>query len=229
VALAQAALADLARRSRVPVLCGGTGLYFRALMEGLAEVPPVPDAVKREVQAFAERAGVAACQAELRRVDPALAAQVHPHHASRILRALEVFRATGRPLSEYQRDTPFRAMSENVLYVGIAWERRALWTRIEARVHEMLAAGWVDEVRGLLARGYAPTLKPLRGIGYKEIVAHLQGTRDAASLAPDIAIHTRQYAKRQMTWFRRDVHIAWCSPGDTARLLRRVERHLTHA
>jgi tRNA dimethylallyltransferase len=221
---AQAVLAELARRGRVPILCGGTGLYFKALLRGLAPVPPVPAAVRREVGARAAREGLAASHAELRRVDPESAARIHAHDLVRILRALEVYHATGRPLSRFQRDAPFRPSPEYVLSLGIAWERRALRARIAERVRAMLAAGWVEEVRRVLEMGYSPRSKPLQAIGYREIREYLDGEREAASLAPAITLRTQQYAKRQVTWFRRHPGIVWAAPGDEGALIERALR-----
>lgn len=221
---------DIIRRlhaqGRTAILCGGTGLYFRALLQGIAALPAVPEAVRERVTAELAQRGVAACHEALRQVDPETAARVHPNDPSRVQRALEVFYAAGRPLSAYHREQPFGELPPQVLMLGHAWERPVLYERINSRVQAMLDAGWIDEVRGLLARGYDPTLKPLRAIGYREIVALLRDERDEAHLARDIAQRTRHYAKRQLTWFRRMPGMVWAPPTDTATLLTQARAFL---
>jgi tRNA dimethylallyltransferase len=226
VEAARTVLADLARRGRVAILCGGTGLYFRALLRGIAEIPSVPPELRRDVQARVERIGPVAAHAELTKSDPAAGARIHPHDKQRILRALEVFQATGRPLSAYVAASPFGGAPGHLLSVGLAWERDALRERIRKRVRTMLDAGWIAEVRGILARGFPARLKPLQSIGYREIVEHVSGLRGAESLEPDIAVRTRQYAKRQWTWFRADPSIVWAPPDRRDELLGRVEHFL---
>ena len=212
-------IADLRTRGRAPILCGGTGLYFRALLFGLAEIPPIPPEVQARVAAQLAAEGLAAAHARLTQVDPRAAQRIHPNDPSRIARALEVFGATGRPLSDFQAEQPFREVAPHVLSVGCRWERAALYARINARVERMLAAGWVDEVRGLLAAGYDPQLKPLRSSGYREIAALLQGGRGPQRLAEDIATRTRHYAKRQLTWFNKHPNVHWAPLGEEPTLL----------
>lgn len=224
----------LAQRRRLPVLCGGTGLYFRALLQGLAAIPPVPAAVRAAVAAELSARGAAACHAELAAVDPEAAAAVHPNDPVRIARGLEVYRATGRPISAYRRERPFRAHAAGVLSVGYAWPRAELYARIDERVRAMLATGWVAEVEGLLAAGWSPALKPFQAIGYREIVAMLRGerpdwARDHEALAEAIALRTRRYAKRQLTWFRKHPDIRWLAPGDVPGALAAVRPFLAHA
>jgi tRNA dimethylallyltransferase len=251
VRAARGVLADLAARRRLPILCGGTGLYFRALLQGIADIPAVPARVREEVAARLARLGAPALHAELRERDAEAAARIHPHDAQRIVRALEVFAATGRPLSAFQAAQPFRGVlattgfttteqsapglgaaershtgAPPVLSVGFAWERADLYRRLDARVERMLAQGLIAEVRGLLARGFAAELKPLRSIGYLEAVAHVQGRLPLAALAPAIQLRTRHYAKRQITWFKRHPDIFWAPPGNYAAVERRVREWL---
>jgi tRNA dimethylallyltransferase len=226
VEAARAVLADLERRGRVPILCGGTGLYFRALLRGIAAIPAIRKEVREAVQARAERDGLAAAYAELRRADPITAARLHPNDSQRILRALEVFHSSGRPLSGYVGEAPFGAAPGRLISVGIAWERALLIERINERVRAMLAGGWVDEVRGILKQGFRPELKPLQSIGYREIVEHLTDRRGAETLEAEIATRTRQYAKRQGTWFRADPSIVWAAPDQQRELMTRAETFL---
>ena len=213
-------------QGRTAILCGGTGLYFRALLQGIANLPPIPRAVRERVSAQLSELGVAACHEALRQVDPQTAARVHPNDPSRVQRALEVYHAAGRPLSEYHREQPFGELPSQVRMLGYAWERPVLYERINVRVQAMLDAGWIDEVRRLLEQGYEPHLKPLRAIGYREIVALLQGERASEHLARDIAQRTRHYAKRQLTWFRRVPGMMWAPPEDTQALVTRARDFL---
>ncbi len=223
---ARRVLADLAARGRAAILCGGTGLYFRALLQGISDIPAVPPAVRAEVAARLKRLGAPALHAELGRADPDAAARIHPHDAQRIARALEVHAATGRPLSAFQAAQPFGRPVPQVLSVGCFWERAELYRRLDARVERMLERGLIAEVQGLLARGYAAELKPLRSIGYLEVVAHVQGRLPLAAVAPAIQLRTRHYAKRQVTWFKRHPDIFWAAPGDFDAVERRVKEWL---
>jgi tRNA dimethylallyltransferase len=228
VSRARAALARLAAEGRTAILCGGAGLYFRALTEGLADVPEIPAAVRGEVQARLARLGTPACHAELARLDPVRAARLHPNDTARVSRALEVVLATGEPLSGYHGRPP-RAPARAILRVGLAWERAELYARLDRRVTAMLAAGWIDEVRRLLGMGFPAHLKPLRAIGYREIVEHLEGRRTADSLAPAIQQRTRNYAKRQLTWFRHQAAVHWFPPGHPEAVVSQAEAFLAQA
>jgi tRNA dimethylallyltransferase len=206
---ADRAIADIQRRGRKPIIVGGTGLYLRALMHGLAELPGESVAVRQELQEMAEREGNEAVLDKLRVVDPIAAASIHPHNLVRIIRALEVFRQTGRPLSSYWAEHGFALARYCSLKLGLQVERDELFRRIENRVDAMLATGLVDEVRQLLDNGYAPSLKPLRSIGYKEMCAYLAGDISLAEARMQIARNTRLYAKRQLTWCKREELINW--------------------
>ncbi len=223
-----AILERLRAEGKPAVLCGGTGLYFRALLFGLAEVPPIPAEVRRRVIARREAEGTAACHAELNRLDPDGGAALHPSDSARVMRALEVLLTTGKPLRDFQRQRPFRESAAHLLSVGLRWERSTLYERINGRVGEMLETGWIEEVRRVLARGYSPQLKPLRAIGYREICELLGGQRDEKGLAEDIAQRTRHYAKRQITWFRRHPDVFWCKPGEESLIFARAEEFLQH-
>jgi tRNA dimethylallyltransferase len=182
--------------------------------------------VQAAVEAELAAKGNAAAHAELARVDPETALGVHPNDPVRIARALAVQRATGRPISAFRRERPFRLPASRVLSVGVRWERAALYDRIDRRVDEMLARGWIEEVRGILALGYDARVRPMQAIGYREIAAYLRagGAREALSQA--IATRTRQYAKRQLTWFRKHPDICWAAPGETGRIVERVKKFL---
>jgi tRNA dimethylallyltransferase len=224
VRAARRVLEDLAARSKLAVLCGGTGLYFRALMQGIADIPEIPADVRLAVAARMQASGPPALHAELARRDPASAQRIEPNDRQRIARALEVLEATGRPLSVYQAEQPFSAQMPGVLSVGFAWERANLYRRLDARVEQMIARGLIDEVQGVLDHGYSPELKPLKAIGYLETIAYLQGRLARDALVPAIQLRTRHYAKRQVTWFKRHPEVVWCPPQDSRALLERIER-----
>jgi tRNA dimethylallyltransferase len=215
--LARAALAQIAARGRIPIVAGGTGLYLRALLQGLFEGPSRDAALRARLTSLAERFGDARLHRLLSRADPRAAARIGPRDRVRIVRALEVYRATGRPLSEHHQAAAAGAAKGlgdplegfSVLLLGIAPERSALRAAVERRTLEMFERGLLEEVRGLLARGYGPALRPMRAIGYRQAVEVLAGATDVDTARRDIVTATMQYAKRQMTWFRRQARAAW--------------------
>jgi tRNA dimethylallyltransferase len=217
---ALAAIERIFLRARMPVLVGGAGLYVSAVCDGLQLPDVAPDEQFRAtLEERAEREGWQALQAELRAVDPVSAERIEPRNVRRVIRALEVHHVTGKPFSEWQqrRAPPFRPV-----LIGIDVEREELYRRIDARIDGWFASGLVEEVRGLLARGYGAGLPSMSGIGYREIAAMLRGelTEDQATQQMKFATH--QYARRQLTWFRRDRRITWLvapSPDDVLKLL----------
>ena len=206
--LARAALDDVWSRGRLPIVAGGTGQYVWALIEGW-RVPRVPPdaALRAELEALAAREGAAAVAAELRRIDPASADTIDTANVRRVIRAIEVTRATGRRFSEWrQRDEP----ACDATIIGLRMERSALYARIDARVDAMLAAGLVDEVRRLNAEGYGCDLPAMSGIGYRQICEHLRGESTLAEAAARIKTETHRLARMQHTWFRdEDPRITW--------------------
>lgn len=219
-AAADAAIAAIHARGELPVVCGGTGFYVRALLRGLMALPPIDEAVRAEVREALTTFGAEALHAKLSLVDPKAADRIAPGDTQRVGRALEVYRSTGRPLSAWQSDHRFatpRYPSARV--VGLWPERSALYARIDERVPRMLEAGWVEEVRRLLDRGAPPSAMPLSALGYREVVAHVNGALDAATLIPAVQQAHRRYARRQLTWFRRstprDQPLTHLDPGAT--------------
>jgi len=206
--LAQAALADIWQRGKLPIVTGGTGQYVWALLEAW-RVPRVPPdrTLRAELEGRATRDGGAALVEELRRVDPVSAERIDAQNVRRIIRAIEVTRATGRPFSEWQRkDTP--AFDTEI--IGLRLDRDALYARIDARVDAMITAGLVDEVRQLNSAGYSCDLPAMRSIGYREICAHLRGEMTLAAATARIKTETHRLARMQHTWFRDgDERIAW--------------------
>ena len=203
--LAMAAIAQVRANGRVPILTGGTGLYIRAVVDGFAipQVPPDPQ-LRTRLETM-ERDHPGALHNRLQRVDPTAAGRIHPRNVRRLIRALEVYEHTGRPISVLQQRDPIGT----AVQIGLSMDREALYHRIDARVDEQLTAGLVGEVEGLLARGYSPTLPAMEGLGYKEIIGYLQGTASLEDATRRLKQNTRRYAKRQFTWFRHDDRIRW--------------------
>ncbi len=214
--LARVALDAVRSRGHLPIVAGGTGLYLRALLVGLFEGPPRDEALRRRLEALCDRFGDPRVHRLLGRVDPEAAARINPRDRVRVVRALEVFRATGRPLSEQQRQGAEPLRGYATLVVGLDPGRAALRVAIEARTRQMLAQGLIDEVRGLLEGGLPPLARPLQAIGYRQALAVLQGelTLDEAERA--IVTATLRFAKRQMTWFRHQAEVRWFARAEEA-------------
>jgi len=199
---ALAAMRAIGARGRVPLLVGGTGLYFRALQRGLSALPEAEPAIRGRLAAAAAAHGWPFLHARLARLDPAAAARIGPNDAQRLQRALEVIELTGRPLSEQQRGGSGEPFPWRVLKLALLpGDRRPLHERIARRFDAMLAAGFLDEVRALRARGdLHPDLPAMRAVGYRQAWEHLDGITDAAAFRDRGVYATRQLAKRQVTW-----------------------------
>ena len=205
---ALAAVAEIVARGRLPVLVGGAGLYVSAVCDGLAMPDVPPDPSFRE--SMAERArvdGIEALQSDLLAVDPESALQIDPRNVRRVIRALEVFHATGTPFSFWQ--TPGEAPPVECVRVGLRLERQALYARIDRRIDAWIASGFVDEVRGLLERGFSPELPSMSGLGYRQLAQYVRGQIELDEAVAQLKQATHLYAKRQMTWFGRDQRIHW--------------------
>src|SRR5580704_214359 len=238
------ALDDLRRRSKLPILAAGTGLYLRALLEGLADAPTRSEELRDRLRRSAKRHGPVHLHKILVRLDPASAARIAPRDTQKIIRAIEMRILAKKPVAEIFRagrpshiDSPgdeHREVRNNardnarnnalegyvITKIGLAPPRPALYARIDARVDEMLAAGWLDEVRALVSselrdkarenvRGIAPDSKPFQFIGYSDLRAHLEGRIPLAAAVANIQQSTRRFAKRQLTWFRREPDVHW--------------------
>lgn len=198
------AMAEIRAAGRVPLLVGGTMLYFKVLREGLPALPPANPELRRELAARAEQEGWPALHAELAAVDPAIAARLHPNHSQRIQRALEVYYCSGRPLSAWQSDPPVAPLPYRVLQLALVPpDRSVLHERIARRFHAMLAEGLVDEVRALFRRGDLHAgLPAIRAVGYRQVWQYLAGEIDEQTMIQSALAATRQLAKRQFTWLR---------------------------
>jgi len=206
---ADRAIRDIDSRGKRTIVVGGTGLYIRALLKGLVDSPGDTGVIRQGLRTEARERGNQAMLEELHQVDPELAERIHPNNMVRILRALEVFRLTGIPLSRYQQVHGFSGQRYQSLQIGIRVERPLLYSRIDQRVDRMLEQGLLQEVRQLLSAGFNPDTKAMRAIGYKEMTAYLAGEYSLNEAIRLIKRNTRHYAKRQLTWFNADRDILW--------------------
>jgi tRNA dimethylallyltransferase len=204
---AQAAIADIWARGRLPLLVGGTGLYIRAVVDGLAipEVAPQPE-LRAALEAELAERGMGALLDRLRALDPVSAARIDTQNPRRLIRALEVCIASGRPFSEQQgrRPTPYHAT-----LLGLRMEREALYARADGRIAQMLAAGLVAETEALVARGYDWSLPAMSSLGYREVGAYLRGEMTLPAAVERFEQATHGYIRRQLSWFRPDQRIHW--------------------
>lgn len=225
---ARAVLDDIRRRNRIAVLAGGTGLYLRALIEGLFSGPTRSVFWRNRLEMIAERKGREHLHRLLKRLDPRAAERIAARDKPKLIRALEVRLETGKPLSEYLAEEPRRPLEGfRVVTIGLDPPRPEAYRRIDERVCRMFEAGLVEEVRGLLARGIPPSAKPLGAIGYRHVLANLDGCNEWQDTIRIIQRDTRRYAKRQMTWFRRQTDVTWFDgPGDNDQIQQEVHRSL---
>jgi tRNA dimethylallyltransferase len=215
---ALAAMAGIRARGRLPILAGGTMLYFRALQRGLAELPAADPALRAAIDAEARQRGWPALHAELARVDPAAAGRIRPGDPQRIQRALEVWRLTGRPLSQLQAEGATGSEGWRFLKIGVAPpSRAALHEFIERRFREMMAAGFLAEVERLYARGdLHPGLPAIRAVGYRQLWGYFEGDYGLEEAVRRAVSATRRLAKRQMTWLRAEAGLHWVAGPEAA-------------
>lgn len=199
---AEGACHEIVSRDRIPLFVGGTGLYLRAILRGIFEGPPANWELRQSLAAEAERHGVETVHQRLAAADPTAAARLHPQDLRRVIRAIEVFEATGVPLSRQQRELPLPAESRPRHVYWLCPDRRWLAERIDRRVEEMFAAGLVAEVERLRGADKPLSRTASQGLGYKEVLDHLDGKLTLPETMTLIQTRTRQFAKRQFTWFR---------------------------
>lgn len=204
---AKQAVADVEARGKRAVIVGGSGLYLRALLDGLFAGPERDETVRARLRARLEADGLEALRSDLERVDPAALAAILPGDSTRVIRALEVHALTGRPISALRRE--HRNEPTPAIRFGIRWARAALAARIEDRIRQQLADGFLEEARALLVAGLPPDAPGLHTLGYRELLGHLRGESTLEEAVATIALRTRQLAKRQETWFRRVPNVRW--------------------
>ena len=213
---------EIQARGNVPIIVGGTGLYFRALMYGISKIPDIPETIKKNVNCLQLEHGTPYCWEKLKKHDPQSALRIHPNDTARVLRSLEVFLATGSSLTTFQKKQPFAEARYPFLAVGFEWERNILFERINLRTKNMLKSGWISEVEDLLEY-YSYDLKPFQSIGYREIIEHLRNKFSLENMIQKIQQRTRRYAKRQITWFRKESKIEWFKPDDVAGVFSKIK------
>ena len=206
---ATAVVRDITARGKLPILVGGTGFYYRSLTRGLFEGPGRDEPLRRRLERVADRKGPERLHRWLARVDPASAERIQPRDVKRVVRALEVWRLTGRPLTDHFADTasPLPEYEVTAIALQIPVEQTA--ERVARRVHAQFAAGILDEIRGLLARGIPETALPFTGLVYRQALEHLHGVRDEPATRELIIRENRKYSRRQLIWFRKEPNLRW--------------------
>lgn len=218
---------DITRRGKLPILVGGTGLYYRALTRGFFPGPERDATLRRRLERVAHRRGVEWLYGWLGRVDPPSALRIQPRDLKRLIRALEVYLLTGRPLTEHFANTRPALPEYRVVTFALKAERADTAERVARRVDAQFEAGLLEEVRGLLARGVPETAHPFSGLVYRQVIEHLRGDRDEAATRELIVRENRRYAKRQLIWFRKEPNLLWLdSAGERPETLSLVEAAL---
>lgn len=219
---ARPVIQKILKRKKLPLVVGGSGLYIRALVEGFFKDDIKDPHLREKLQTRLEREGIESLYRELQEADPAAAEKIHPNNTRRVIRALEVYHAARTPVSKIQQENPdpapFRAVK-----VGLNMERKKLYARINKRVETMFEEGLVEEVRDILEKGYSADLNALNSVGYKEVLAYLQGEIDLFNCKELVKQNTRRYAKRQLTWFRAEKDIHWIEMESGADLSGKVD------
>ncbi len=206
-------------KKKVPIVVGGTGLYIRTLTDGLCESPPENKKIRRELESLAKKHGNPRLHSMLKKVDAVAAENIHHNNLRRIIRALEVYKASGIPFSEWHKR--MEKPGYRFRMFGLSRERAVLYGRINDRVDRMFKRGFVNEVKRLIRMGYGKNLHSMQSIGYKHVVEYLENKYDYATLVELVKRDTRRYSKRQMTWWNKDSRIQWIN-GDSAQLSRKV-------
>jgi tRNA dimethylallyltransferase len=206
------ALAEVSQRGKLPILTAGTGLYLRGLLDGLAEAPERSEELRAHLRAKLQLRGPEHIHRMLARLDPEIAGRIAPHDSQKVIRAIEMRILAGKPIAEIHRAGRSRLEGYDVQKIGLVPPRAALNARIDARTAGMIQDGWLDEVRGLVASGIPPGAKPFQFIGYSDLLAHLAGRLTVEAAIERIQLATRQFAKRQVTWFRKEPSVHWL-PG----------------
>ena len=214
--LVDATIADIRNRGKRILLVGGAGLYFRAIVDGLFEGPGANPALRKRLEAEAAQHGVDSLHKRLQTCDPESADRIHPNNLVRVIRALEVYELTGTPMSELQQQWHPEKQRYPFIAFGLTMPRALLYHRIEQRVDVMLANGLIAEVESLLAAGYARDSVALQSFGYRELIAYLDGDCTYLDAISQLKQNTRRFAKRQLTWFRKDTRIEWLDRESTS-------------
>jgi tRNA dimethylallyltransferase len=217
---------QLHQKDVLPVVVGGTGLYIKALLQGLFQSHPVDPQIRERLTQEAAENGSSRLHDRLKEVDPDTAERLHPNDAYRIVRALETIESTGRSISEHHQDHGFADEPFHALKIGLQIDRQKLYDRIDQRVDLMIDAGLLDEVKKLLGMGYTADLKSMQSIGYRHMAAFIEGQLPWDECVRTLKRDTRRFAKRQFTWFGADPQIQWYEPDQLNGMIRVVEGFL---
>jgi tRNA dimethylallyltransferase len=221
------AIREIHARGRRPIVVGGTGLYFRALTRGLFPGPGRDAALRQRLERVAERRSVTSLHRMLQRVDPESARRIAPRDLKRMVRALEVFFLTRRPLTAHFAETASPIPDVDVIAVAVRLPPAQIAERVARRIDEQFARGLLDEIRTVLARGIPEDARPFGGLVYRQALEHLRGVRDEAATRELIAQGNRRYARRQLIWFRKEPNLTWCDgPGESSATIGAVTRLL---
>lgn len=226
VALATKTAAEVIARGNLPIVVGGTGLYIQALLDGLFPGPGADRNIRKELKAEVETYGIDKLYTELERIDPEYASRIGRRDKVRIIRALEVYRLTGKPISSHFQQTVSPVKEFHILKLGLFLDRKELCSRIEQRVDRMFEKGLVDEVKNLINQGIDPRCPAFKALGYRSILSYLSGDISLMQAIELTKIKTRQYAKRQMTWFRKMPGLVWFSPEEIELIKKYLITHL---
>ncbi len=226
---ARAKILELEQQHIIPFVVGGTGLYIKALLYGLFDEKVSDPEIRAGLKAEADAHGIQSLYGRLGRLDPDTANRLHPNDSYRILRALEVIEATGQTISSHHKKHGFFDQPFESLTIGLNLDRAILYERINRRVDAMISAGFLDEVKGLIARGYSASLKSMQSIGYRHMVDYIEGRSSWEECVRTMKRDHRRYAKRQLTWFGADPEIIWKEPGQVEALKLLVDNFLSEA
>jgi len=209
--LAQRAIGEIRGRNKVPIIVGGTGLYIKALLKGLFQLPPRDKVSRKRMEKLCDKEGLPYIRRMLKRIDPESYGRIGENDRQRILRALEIYFTTKKTMSQHLKENPFAEDRLPAIKIGLTLPREELYKRINERVERMLASGWIEEVEHLLQRGYSPQCHAFKALGYREIIGFLNGEYSIERLKELIQRNTRRYAKRQLTWLRKEEDLNWFS------------------
>ena len=226
--LAAESIEQIFARKKNAIVCGGTGLYLKALTQGLFEGPGQDFQIRQALERQIEQEGIAPLYQRLTEIDPTVTSTIHPNDRQRTIRALEVYRLTGKPLSAWQSEHAFQEHPFDALKIGLNRQRSELYDLINRRSERMVEDGLLEEVRRLVARGYSLDLKPLRSVGYRQMGQVLLGQQELLKAIEEMKQETRHLAKRQLTWFRGDKEIHWFHPNQRTEIIEAVTSFLAN-
>ena len=206
---ARGVIKAIIERRKQPIVVGGSGLYLRLLVKGFFKGPKADEKLRERLRDEESRLGPYYLSQKLKEVDPKTAERIHRNDLVRIIRALEVYELTGKSITSLQEKGDYEPFELNFVKVGLTLDRKRLYERIDQRVDKMISEGFLDEAKGLKEKGYSSELKAFKTVGYQELFSYLEGNIDFSSAIDRIKLNTRHYAKRQLTWFRKDQEIKW--------------------